>query len=154
MTPAEPIPEPAGGAPVPATGLPGTPETIQVGGFSRLRYLLVLLAVATLAALWVLLTQGKWNGVGAFIVLPLFALAVWWLAGPPHRLRQVMLGPDGIELTRHTRVRTRIAADELAGIRREADALILTPADPAAFLTRHRELRPLRAGDQVRLPLS
>ena len=162
MSPADAIPEreaalPGTGSPdtnSPATGLPVTPETIEVAGFSRLRYLIVLLLVAAVAALWVLLTQGKWNGVGAYIVLPLFALAVWWLAGPPNRLRRIVLGPDGIEITRHTRVRTRIDAGELAGVRREADALVLTPADPAAFLTRHRELRPLRHGDEVSLPLT
>lgn len=125
-----------------------------MGGFSRVRYLIVLLLVAGLAGLWLLLTQGKWNGIGAFIVLPLFAVAVWWTAGPPDRLRRVVLGPEGIELVRHTLVRTRIAGAELAAVRREQDALVLVPLDLPAFLTRHRELRPLREGDQIRLPLS
>ncbi|OYO24505.1 hypothetical protein CGZ93_03720 [Enemella dayhoffiae] len=128
-------------------------RTIDLASFNRILFLLALLLVAAAAGAWIIFTQRRDVGTIGTVLMVLAAVAVALTTGPPHRIRQLRTGSEGLELLRYTRVRTRIPAGELASTAVSEGELVLTPRHPAAFFAAHPELRPARDGDTVRLGL-
>lgn len=137
-------------------------RAIVTQGFSRVRYGLVLGAIAVAVGMFMWATLNIGHGIYALIVLPLCAVALAFWGGPERLARRVTVTSEGLRIERFHRVRTDIEWSELdaaiarlgTGRRGRTRAeLALEPADPAVFFYRHRELRAVRTGDQAVVPV-
>lgn len=134
-------------------------RTTVMRRFSRGRYALVLGAAAAAIGLFVLWSLNIGHGIYAFVVLGLAALALVFFGGPEQLARTISIGPDEIRIRRFHRIGTVVPLSELASFAEESDpdpqgtqnVLVLTPHDPVAFFSKHRELRIVRSGDTARI---
>lgn len=136
-------------------------RSIATQGFSRLRYGLVLGAIAVAVAVFMWATLNFGHGLYAVVVLPLCAVALALWGGPERLARRITVTGEGLHIDRFHRVRTVIDWSELtaatarlgaASRGRSRAELVLEPADPVTFFFEHRELRAVRAGDLAVVP--
>lgn len=139
----------------PAAGSVVAGRCAQVPGWSRIRFLLILLVISAVTVVFLTVVQEKVQGITAAIVLPLFSVAVAWLTGPIDRARSVRLTADTLEIRRWTRIRTTLDRAELAGMRVLDDPAVLelTPHDPRVFFAAHPELDEVRRSTSAQVPL-
>ncbi|MDO5499298.1 MAG: hypothetical protein Q4F67_06415 [Propionibacteriaceae bacterium] len=140
---------------------PISARTITTRGFSRLTYGLVLAIGALVIAGFMWWSVESYHGIYAAVLLVIGATALALVGGPEKRARSVTVGPEEIRIDRFHRVSTVIDRSELASVSAESATgrhgrtravLVLTPHDPGAFFTRHRELRSVRQGDAAHVP--
>jgi hypothetical protein len=125
-------------------------------------YGVILGVIAVLVALFMLVSVSISHGVYAVIVLPLCAVALALWGGPERLARRVTVDSEGLRIERFHSVRTVIEWGELTDAHaqmmtnrrhRTRAELVLVPADPAVFFSRHRELRAVRDGDRAIVPV-
>ncbi|MDO5681844.1 MAG: hypothetical protein Q4G46_03340, partial [Propionibacteriaceae bacterium] len=98
----------------------------------------------------------------AFIVLGAAVVALTLFGGPERRARAVTVSDEEIRIERFHRITTVVRRADLASVNAESRQdrggrtraeLVLTPRDPIAFFSRHRELRIVRDHDAARIPV-